>query len=177
MGLIKTYSLKWMQVRNADNNACDECKEKHNRIVEVKNILQIIFPLASFHLYCRCVLEHIDKKTAGTIDEKGTNGGDYWIVKYGKLPERYITKLEAKALGYTRSQNNLHKVAPTRVFGGTIFSNRDKVMPEAPGRIWYEADINSTSQKRGLERIVYSNDGLVFYTPDHYRTFCEVVEP
>lgn len=126
MDFFKTYSLKWMQVKNADDNACDECKQKHNRIVEVVNVLKMLTASALFHPYCRCTLEQITKAIAGTIDKRGTDGADYWILKYGKLPERYITRTEAEALGYTRSQANLHKVAPTRVFGGGIFTNQKK---------------------------------------------------
>jgi len=56
-----------------------------------------------------------------------------------------------------------------------IYQNRDGHLPSAPGRIWYEADINYASGYRSAERILYSNDGLVFVTYDHYESFVEVV--
>lgn len=45
----------------------------------------------------------------------------------------------------------------------------------AEGRVWYEADINYTGGYRRRHRILYSNDGLIFVTYDHYETFWEVV--
>lgn len=59
------------------------------------------------------------------------------------------------------------------IFGG-IFSNYNGHLPDDPGRIWYEADINYIEGKRNSERILFSNDGLIFVTYDHYKTFCEV---
>ena len=56
-----------------------------------------------------------------------------------------------------------------------IYENENSHLPSAPGRIWYEADINYRQGFRGLTRIVYSNDGLIFVTYDHYRTFIEIV--
>ena len=55
------------------------------------------------------------------------------------------------------------------------YKNRDKRLPDVPGRIWYEADINYSFGYRGGERIPYSNDGLIFATYDHYATFVEIV--
>ena len=60
------------------------------------------------------------------------------------------------------------------IFGG-VFKNQKGTLPSAPGRIWYEADINYTFGYRGTERIVFSNDGLIFITDDHYYTFKEIV--
>ena len=60
------------------------------------------------------------------------------------------------------------------MIGGDVYKNREGKLPHANGRIWYEADINYTSGHRGTERILYSNDGLVFVTYDHYRTFYEI---
>lgn len=72
------------------------------------------------------------------------------------------------ALLYTvvRGKNGRHKGA---------YKNRDKRLPDVPGRIWYEADINYSFGYRGGERIPYSNDGLIFATYDHYATFVEIV--
>jgi hypothetical protein len=60
------------------------------------------------------------------------------------------------------------------IFGG-IYENRNRHLPFVPGRIWYEADINYIGGLRGLERILFSNDGLIFVTYDHYLTFYEIV--
>ena len=70
---------------------------------------------------------------------------------------------------------NLDAVLPFKMIGGDIFHNKAKKLPEAAGRIWYEADINYTSGYRRTERILFSNDGLIFVTYDHYMTFVEIV--
>lgn len=59
------------------------------------------------------------------------------------------------------------------IYGG-VYQNRNEHLPIALGRIWYEADINYKSGFRGSERILFSNDGLIFVTYDHYRTFIEI---
>ena len=61
----------------------------------------------------------------------------------------------------------------SQFFGG-IYQNDDKYLPDKYGRIWYEADINYKSGKRNSQRIVWSNDGLIFVTYDHYQTFYEI---
>lgn len=65
-------------------------------------------------------------------------------------------------------------VAPGKSMGGDIFANKEGLLPSAPGRTWYEADINYISGYRGNDRIVYSSDGLLYKTSDHYKTFTEM---
>ena len=57
-----------------------------------------------------------------------------------------------------------------------IYKNREGKLPSAPGRVWHEADINYNKGYRNRERILYSNDGLIFVTYDHYQTFYEMVK-
>ena len=78
-----------------------------------------------------------------------------------KLPPNYITKTEAEALGWIPKQGNLTEVAPGKSIGGDIFMNKERLLPYANGRIWYEADINYITGFRGSDRILYSNDGLL----------------
>ena len=62
--------------------------------------------------------------------------------------------------------------APGKCIGGSQFSNYEGLLPKAPGRIYTECDINTLGRsKRGAERIVFSNDGLIFYSGDHYESF------
>ena len=77
-------------------------------------------------------------------------------------------------MGWENKKGNLTDVAEGKVIGGNIYQNREGKLPQANGRIWYEADINYTSGYRGTERILYSNDGLFFVTYDHYQTFYEI---
>ncbi|XID91916.1 ribonuclease domain-containing protein [Paenibacillaceae bacterium WGS1546] len=99
-----------------------------------------------------------------------------YIRTYGRLPDNYITKKEAEKLGWVPAEGNLDRVAPGRSIGGDRFRNREGLLPEAQGRIWHEADINYEKGPRGADRIVYSNDGLIFMTTDHYRSFIDITE-
>ena len=60
------------------------------------------------------------------------------------------------------------------MIGGDVYKNKNGKLPTASGRIWYEADINYRAGFRNTERILYSNDGLLFVTYDHYHTFYEI---
>lgn len=94
-----------------------------------------------------------------------------YIHLYGHLPSNYITKKEAETLGWENSKGNLWDVAPGKSIGGSRFGNYEGLLPDAQSRKWYECDINYQGGYRNSERIVYSNDGLVYYTNDHYKTF------
>ena len=95
---------------------------------------------------------------------------------YGHLPQNYLTKQEAKALGWDASQGNLWEVAEGKSIGGDRFGNREGQLPEAEGRTWYECDVNYEGGFRGAERLLYSNDGLIYYTNDHYQSFIKLYE-
>ena len=112
--------------------------------------------------------------SSNQIDEL-TN--DEIVVKYlkehGELPDYYITKSEAKSLGWVPSKGNLCEVVPGRAIGGDIWTNRQKSLPTKSGRKYFEADLNYNCGNRNADRVVFSNDGLVFVTFDHYRSFEE----
>lgn len=95
---------------------------------------------------------------------------DYLHV-YGHLPDNFITKNEAKKLGWDNQAGNLDEVAPDMSIGGDLFGNREGLLPEKDGRKYYECDVNYEGGYRNGERIIYSNDGLIFYTADHYKSF------
>jgi len=94
-----------------------------------------------------------------------------YIHTYGKLPGNFLTKKQAGNLGWVSSKGNLWDVAPGKSIGGDTFGNREGLLPKASGRKWYECDINYEGGYRGAERILFSNDGLIFYTDDHYESF------
>ena len=121
-----------------------------------------------------------DKETQVPEDDVGLDeDGSYtskdevaaYIHQYGRLPSNFITKKEAKKLGWISNEGNLGEVAPGKSIGGDYFGNYEELLPEKDGRDYYECDINTDGSYRGAERIVYSNDGLIYYTPDHYETF------
>ena len=89
---------------------------------------------------------------------------------HGHLPENYITKDEARELGW--EGGSVEAYAPGYAIGGDAFGNREGLLPEAPDRIYYECDIDTLGEdSRGAKRIVFSNDGLIYYTQDHYESF------
>lgn len=90
---------------------------------------------------------------------------------YGHLPANYITKNEAQALGWISSRGNLWQVAPGKSIGGDHFGNYEGLLPEAKGRVYRECDIDFDGTYRNAKRIIFSNDGLIYYTEDHYESF------
>ena len=115
-----------------------------------------------------------EQKTKAAIDAYGvyTTKDDValYIHTYGRLPGNFITKKEAEALGWTGG--SLERYAPGKCIGGSRFGNYEGALPAKKGRVWYECDVDTLgAKKRGAKRLVYSNDGLIYYTPDHYETF------
>ncbi|MDD2442583.1 MAG: ribonuclease domain-containing protein [Eubacteriales bacterium] len=94
-----------------------------------------------------------------------------YLHAYGKLPGNYITKRQAGELGWDASRGNLWEVTDRMSIGGDRFGNREGLLPDKEGRVWYECDVNYNGGYRGAERLVYSNDGLIYYTNDHYQSF------
>ena len=122
--------------------------------------------------------EVTEEDTDAVIDEDGhyTSKEDValYLHTYGKLPSNFISKKEAEELGWKQKDGEagqLHVVAPGMSIGGSSFGNREGLLPTKKGRKYYECDINYVKGNRGAERIVYSNDGLIFYTGDHYESF------
>ena len=97
-----------------------------------------------------------------------------YLALFGELPENFITKKEAKALGWDSRYNYVGEVAPGKSIGGDRFGNYEGQLPEEKGRTWYECDANYRGRKRGAERVLFSSDGLYYYTDDHYQTFTEM---
>ena len=108
------------------------------------------------------------------IDEDGayTTKDDValYIHTYGHLPDNFITKKDAQALGWPGG--SLEPYAPGKCIGGSRFGNYEGLLPEADGRTYTECDIDTLgADSRGAKRIIFSNDGLIYYTEDHYETF------
>ncbi|MCR5340424.1 MAG: ribonuclease [Saccharofermentans sp.] len=109
-----------------------------------------------------------------SIDENGTYDSAkdvaLYIHTYNKLPPNYITKKEARSLGW--SGGSLEDYAPGKCIGGDYYGNYEGQLPEKKGRRYTECDIDTLGKSsRGAKRIVFSNDGLIYYTKDHYKTF------
>lgn len=115
---------------------------------------------------------------APAIEEDGTYTSKdevaLYLHTYGKLPSNYITKKEAEDLGWKKKSGKagqLDVVAPGKSIGGSHFGNYEDQLPEKKGRKYFECDIDYEGGNRGAKRIIYSNDGLIYYTGDHYKTF------
>ncbi len=97
-----------------------------------------------------------------------------YIHTFGTLPSNFITKKEAQKLGWNNKEGNLWDVTDQMSIGGDYFGNYEGLLPEADGRKYTECDVNYEGGYRGGERIVFSNDGLIFYTDDHYESFTQL---
>lgn len=108
------------------------------------------------------------------IDEEGwyysADEVALYLHLYGHLPDNFITKSEAASLGW--EGGSVEPYAPDHVIGGDKFGNREGLLPDAKGRYYYECDIDTLGEdSRGAKRIVFSNDGLIYYSEDHYESF------
>ena len=122
------------------------------------------------------VTEEAAEEDAGlTVSEDGEYTSKeevaLYIHLYNHLPGNYITKSEAQDLGWDSSKGNLNKVAPGKSIGGDKFGNREGLLPKKEGRVYYECDIDYKKGSRNAKRIVFSNDGLIYYTEDHYESY------
>ncbi len=119
--------------------------------------------------------EDVSKTTKSqAIDKNGsyTSKDDValYIHTYGELPKNFISKKQAERLGW--DGGSLEPYAPGKSIGGSYFGNYEGKLPKKKGRTYYECDIDTKGKRsRGPKRIVYSTDGLIYYTPDHYETF------
>lgn len=97
-----------------------------------------------------------------------------YLFANGHLPDNFITKKEAQRLGWDSSWNYVSDVAPGMSLGGTYFGNYEGVLPKVQGRTYYECDCYYKGGKRNAYRLVFSDDGHVYYSDDHYATFTEL---
>lgn len=115
-----------------------------------------------------------DKSSPAALDEgrEYTSAEDValYLHLYAHLPQNFITKKDARALGW--NGGGLDDYADGKCIGGDRFGNYEGLLPDAPGREYHECDIDTLhAASRGAKRIVYSNDGLIYYTEDHYESF------
>ncbi len=118
------------------------------------------------------------KAPADLVEEDGVYSTPELVAAYlhtfHRLPSNFITKNEATKLGWVSSEGNLWDVTDEMSIGGDKFGNYEGLLPKADGRQWYECDVNYYGGYRGAERILYSNDGLIYYTDDHYESFTQL---
>ena len=165
-------SEKWKQWTIANEEACLTCSYNNGKIYPIYADVSADIPA---HGFCRCYTSPLAAIYAGEATINGTTGADWYLKYFKELPEYYITKKEAISLGWVNTKGNLSIVAPKKMLFGGKYKNRNNKLPDAPGRIWFEADINYTDGWRNDSRILFSNDGLLFVTYNHYKTFKEII--
>ena len=99
-----------------------------------------------------------------------------YLHAFCELPPNYLTKDEARQWGWVGSKGNLWEALSGMCIGGDRYGNRERLLPEAKDRHWYECDVNYAGGFRGAERLLYSCDGLIYYSDDHYQTFTPYYE-
>lgn len=162
--------------RNAvvDERICKPCWEQYGAVYPAENAPDTASIRKGSHFFCRCFIDWLRSIQAGTVTIRGLSGADYTLKTTGRLPENYLHKEEARKKGWKPSKGNLWDILP----GICIYEaheNRKRKLPDSPGREWYEADINYHGGYRNSQRILFSNDGLIFVSYDHYRTYFQIV--
>ena len=159
----------WVSVE--DWKRCIECADNHGKIWLIAEIPD---PEPPIHLNCRCSIEAMQAIAAGTATFYGASGADWMLMFKKNLPDYYISKEEALLKGWKPGKWPSNFV-PGKTITAGIYKNLDGHLPQASGRVWYEADINYKTGRRNEQRILWSNDGLIFVTYDHYETFYEII--
>lgn len=155
----------------------------------MKKILALLLTLALLMTLPLSLFAEVEPETQDEIlVEDGIALSEDYIVEYGEsyylmeevalylyafaeLPPNYITKNEAMDLGWNSRKGNLWDVAPGACIGGDRFGNYEGTLPRQRGRQYYECDVNYEGGYRDEYRIIFSNDGLIYYTEDHYESF------
>ena len=139
----------------------------------MKNLKKLLLILSTFlFILCGCRQQITIEKDGWYSSKEEVS---FYIYTYGELPDNYLTKDEAYALGWDSSKGNLWDVADGMSIGGDKFGNREGLLPKEKGRVYYECDIDYEGGYRNGKRIVFSNDGLIYYTEDHYESFEEII--
>ena len=144
----------------------------------LKRLLALLLCLA---LVCGAALAEVLVEDGIALSEETLveYGEDYYLPEevalylhaFCELPPNYLTKDEAREWGWVSAKGNLWDVLPGMCIGGDRFGNREGLLPEEGDRHWYECDVNYAGGFRGAERLLFSCDGLIYYSDDHYKTF------
>ena len=146
-----TASTNWKHWKATwDIKTCEQCKGEHGKIYSMNDQPN---PEPPLHPNCRCVVEAMNAVAVGRATKDGNKGADWWLRNHGVLPTNYISKSELTTLGWKWGESPV-KYAPGKVATMGEYRNENGHLPQAPGRIWYEADINYYSGKRNGHRIL-----------------------
>ena len=157
-----------------DEKLCEPCWDKYGTGYPAKGAPTTLQIRLKSHPFCRCSIEWMLSILAGTATVNGYDGADYVVKHTGELPDNYMHKTEAKQKGWKQGEGNLWDVLPGVCLYESHRNMEDK-LPKNSNRKWYEADINYHGGYRNSQRVLFSNDGLVFVSYDHYQTFFQIV--
>ena len=166
---VSTRFRHWLSQQ--DMKRCPTCKDQHGKIWRMDETPE---PTPPIHPNDRCRIVPMETIKAGTATLNGMFGADFALHIKGTLPDDYVTMQEAKQVGWKRGEDPRDFINDKLITGGE-YHNDDGHLPQKADRLWQEADLSYLSGKRGGQRVVWSNDGLVFVTYDHYKTFYEIV--
>ena len=133
----------------------------------MKRYLRVFLALAMTVMLAACSAVSMPNP-AGSYTSK-QDVADF-IHVYGQLPGNFITKNEAQKLGWPGG--DLTPYAPGMSIGGDRFGNYEGNLPT--DKTYKECDIDYHGGKRGAKRLVFSDDGYIYYTGDHYETFEQI---
>ena len=145
-----------------------------------RNLIRLITLLLALLLFMPAALAKTITVDAADYDVEEDGWYDsmeevaIYLTFFEELPDNYLTKKEAQALGWDSRKGNLWDVADGCSIGGDRFGNYEKLLPEKKGRKWTECDIDFDGGFRNGKRVVFSSDGLIYYTDDHYASFDEI---
>ena len=155
-------------------------KRKQSPFLIILLVVAVLFSLFLYNLKAdparapERISTALENKTQPTITKNGayTKKEDValYVLTYETLPGNFITKNQARDLGW--EGGDLRPYAADKAIGGDRFMNFEGLLPRRKGRVYYEADIDTLGKpSRGTKRLVFSNDGLIYYSDDHYKTF------
>ena len=166
---VSSQFKNWVAI--LDFKTCATCRSNHGKVFYN---YEDVDPEPPVHEKCRCNISPLKSVAAGSATKDNLNGADFWLKYTGRLPENYISWEQLQSLGWKRGERP-SKYSSGKMLGGMLYYYADGHLPNGSGRVWHEADINYTHGRRNTHRIVWSNDGLIFVTYDHYQTFYEII--
>lgn len=153
---------------------------KRSAVLFVSVLLIVIYAIKVWHTPMEQNHHHSSNNTSYSVNstellqKSNPQQVARYIQQHHKLPNYYIRKEEARRQGWIATKANLCQRVPGSIIGGDTFANREQRLPSQAGRYWREADVNFQCGRRNSDRLLYSNDGLIYLTTDHYRSFKQV---
>lgn len=163
--ILPILALSNIHINSCKTGPCKTCDYNELRLFEDNEGK----PPVGFdnHFFCDCYYEGVETLYNDDLVEWGLATVVRSLRTTGELPSYYISKEQAIQLGWDNSKNTVAGKVPGKMLGGDRYQNFKEILPVKSGRIWYECDVNYQFGRRNSLRLYYSNDGLMFFSPDH----------